>query len=150
MAAGAFTAYSNAVLSLTQGALALSSGTYVMVLLSNAYTPAPNSDTHWSDISANEIATGSGYTQGGVVLSSVTDTLAAGTITFNATPPSWPTFSATFRYAAIVRRAGSSLAGTDPLVCYCDCTGAGSVTGGGGTLTITPNASGILTITHTP
>lgn len=149
MAASAFTAYSNAVLGISKGSFNLSTDTLVMVLLTNSYTPAPNTDTTWTTILANEVATGGGYTAGGVVLS-VTDTLSTATVTFTCTAPTWATFTAVFRYAVIVRRAGGALAGSDLLLCYTDATGGGSITGGGGTLTITPNASGIFTITHTP
>ena len=150
MAAGSFTVYSNAALGMSKGSFNLASDTLVMTLLTSSYTPAPNTDATWTTISANEVSTGSGYTAGGVVLSGVSDTLSSATVTFTCTAPTWASFSAVFRYAVIVRRAGGALAGTDLLLSYCDCSGGGSITGGGGTLTITPNASGIFTITHTP
>lgn len=150
MAAGAFTVYSNGALNMSKAGFNLATDTLVMTLLTNSYTPAPNTDATWTTISANEVATGGGYTAGGVVLSGVTDTLSTATVTFTCTAPTWATFTAVFRYAVIVRRAGGALAGTDLLLCYCDCSGGGSLTGGGGTLTITPNASGIFTITHSP
>jgi hypothetical protein len=153
MAAGSFTVYSNAALNISEGKMNLSSDTFVMVLVGSGYTPAPNTDSTWANVSANEITTGSGYTQGGVVLAGLSDTLSTATVTWTCTAPSWSNFSATFKYAVIVRRAGASLASTDLLVCYCDCnttSGTSTVTGGGGTLTITPNASGIFTVTHSP
>lgn len=151
MAAGAFTVYSNAALGLSNGSFDLASNTLVMVLLSNSYAPNPNSDSTWANASAYEMPTANGYTQGGVALSGVSNTLTGATVTFTATAPSWSGFSATFKYAAIVRRAGSSLAPTDLLLCYCDCnTSGGTLTGDGGALTITPSASGIFTLTHTP
>lgn len=151
MAAGAFIVYSNAALEMSKALFNLSSDTLVMVLLSNSYTPAPNTDHLWSDVSPYELATAGGYTAGGVVLSGVTDTLTGATVTFTCTAPTWAAFSATFAYAAIVRRAGGSLVAGDLLVCYfAAVSGGGTVTGGGGTLTITPNASGIFTITHIP
>lgn len=150
MAAGSFTVYTAAVTEMGNGSFNFSSDTYVMILVTNSYTPAPNTDTHYSDVSANEVSTGSGYTVGGVALSGVSWSASSGTDTFTCTAPTWATFSATFRYAVIVRRGGGSLVSTDLLLCYVDCTGSGSLTGGGGTLTITPNASGIFTGTHSP
>ena len=150
MAAGSFTVYSNGALNLSKAAINLATDTLVMVLVTNAYTPAPNTDALWSAVSANEVATGLGYTAGGVVLAGLSDTLTTATVTFTCTAPTWASFSAVFRYAVIVRRAAGALAAGDLLLTYCDCTGGGSLTGGGGTLTITPNASGIFTITHTP
>lgn len=151
MAAGSFTVYSNAVLSMSKGSFNLSTDTLVMALITSGYTPAPNTDALWSAVSANEVATGAGYTAGGVVLSSVTDTLSSGTVTFTCAAPTWASFSATFKYGVIVRRAGGSLVPGDLLLSYFDAnSGGGSITGGGGTLTITPNASGIFTLTHSP
>jgi hypothetical protein len=150
MAAGSFVVYSNAALEMGNGVFDLNADTYIMALLTNSYTPAPNTDATWADVSADEVASGSGYTAGGVVLSGFASTLSTATVTVTCTAPTWATFSATFRYAVIVRRAGGSVASTDKLLCYVDCTGSGSITGGGGTLTITPNASGLFTITHSP
>jgi hypothetical protein len=151
MAAGAFTLYSKAVLELTKGQINLSADTFVMALLTGSYVPAPNTDALWSDIAANELATGGGYTAGGLVLASETDTETAGVLTFTAASPSWASFSAgPFRYGVIVRRAGGALAGTDLLLCYSDLTGGGTVTGSGGAYTVTISGSGVFQVTHTP
>jgi hypothetical protein len=151
MAAGAFTLYSNAVLEISKGQMNLSSDTFVCTLINNSYTPAPNTDKLWSDVSANELSTGGGYTAGGQALASETDTLATATVTFTATSPSWTSFSAaSFRYAVITRRAGGSLVSGDLLLCYSDLTGSGTISGSGGSFTITVSGSGIFTITHTP
>jgi hypothetical protein len=151
MAAGAFTLYSNAVLNITKGQMNLSSDTFIMALIGNGYTPAPNTDALWSAVSANELASGGGYTQGGVVLASETDTLTTATVTFTAASPSWSSFTAgPFRYAVIARRAGASLVAGDLLLCYSDLSGGGTITGSGGTYTITISASGIFQATHTP
>jgi len=151
LAAGTFTVYSNAALGMSDGSFDLASDTYIMALLSNSYTPAPNTDTHWSDVSTYELTTGSGYTAGGVVLTGVTNTLSTATVTFTCTGPTWATFSATFAYMVIVRRAGGSVSSSDLLLAYCAAvSGGGTVTGGGGTLTITPSGSGIFQITHSP
>lgn len=151
MAASAFTLYSNAVLELTKGQMNLSSDTFIMALINNSYTPAPDTDALWSAVSANELSTASGYTAGGVVLASETDTLTTATVKFTATSPSWTSFSAgPFRYGVIARRAGGSLVSGDLLLCYSDLSGGGTITGSGGTYTITISASGIFQATHTP
>jgi hypothetical protein len=64
---------------------------------------------------------------------------------FNAASPSFASFSATFRYGAILSRAGASLASTDKLLFLADLGGGASTTGGGGTLTITIPTPGIYT-----
>jgi hypothetical protein len=151
MAASAFTLYSNAVLAISKGQMNLSADTFVLVLVGNGYTPNANTDSLWSAVSANELGTSGGYTAGGKVLASVTDTLTSATVTFDAADPSWTTFSAgPFRYAVIVRRASSSLASGDLLLCYSDLTGSGTITGSGGTYTITLSGSGIFAMTHSP
>lgn len=143
--------YSNAVLEITKGQMNLSSDTFVMLLVGNGYTPAPNTDSTYANVSANELASGSGYTVGGVVLASETDTLTTATVTFTATSPSWSSFSAgPFRYAVICRRASGSIASGDLLLCYSDLTGSGTITGTGGTYTITISGSGIFQVTHSP
>jgi hypothetical protein len=151
MAAGAFNLYSNAILELTKGQMNLSSDTFIFALITNSYVPAPNTDALWSAVSANELSTAGGYTAGGVVLASETDALTSGTVTFSAASPSWASFTAgPFRYGVIARRAGGSLVSGDMLLCYTDLTGGGSITGSGGSYTITISGSGIFQITHTP
>lgn len=151
MAAGAWTVYSNAVLGISKGSFNLSTDNYNIILVTNSYTPAPNTDTTYSNVSANELTTSGGYTVGGVTLASTTDTLSTATVTFTSANPSWSSFTAgPFRYGVIVRRAGGSLVSGDLLLCYSDLGGGSSITGAGGTLTVTMNVSGILTITHSP
>jgi hypothetical protein len=151
MAAGAWTVYSNAMLGMSKASFNLSTDTYAITLVTNSYTPAPNTDTLWSSVSANELTTAGGYTAGGIVLASETDTLATATVTFTSASPTWTTFSAgPFRYGVIVRRAGGSLVAGDLLLCYSDLGGGSSITGTGGTFTVTISGSGIFTLTHSP
>jgi hypothetical protein len=143
--------YTKAVQSIMNGSMNLSSDTFVMLLVGSGYTLVPNADHLYSDVSANELATASGYTVGGVALASETVTASGGTVTFTATSPSWSSFSAgPFRYAVICRRAGGSIASGDLLLCYSDLTGGGTITGAGGTYTITISGSGIFQVTHSP
>lgn len=147
MAAGAFTVYGNCKLALTKKLIDLSADTFVMTLVTASYTPSANADSLWSSVSANELSTAGGYTAGGVVLASETDTLTTGTVTWTCTSPSWASFSAgPFRYGVIVRRAGGSLVAGDLLICYSDLGGGSNITGTGGTFTVTISASGIFTV----
>ncbi len=151
MAAGAWTLYSNAVLGMTKGSFNLSADTYVLLLVTNSYTPAPNTDTTYANVSANELTTTGGYTVGGVVLASETDTLTAGVVTFTSANPSWASFTAgPFRYGVICRRGGGSLISGDLLLCYSDLGGGSSITGTNTTLTVSMSGSGIFTVGHTP
>ena len=144
MAAQPFTPYSNAVLELSRGSFDLASDTLAMILATDAYTPSPADDVTYSDVSAFEVPNSA------VTLSGLSDTLTGGTVTFTASPALWEAFTGTFRYAVIVRRDGSSLIPSDLLLCCADCSGGGSITGAGGTLSITPDVSGILTLVHSP
>jgi hypothetical protein len=151
MAAGSWTPYSNAVLNLSKKLIDLSADTFVLALITNSYVPAPNTDALWSAVSANELGTGGGYTAGGVVLGSVTDTLATATVTFTCANPTWATFSAgPFRYGVIARRAGVSLVAGDLLLAYSDLGGGATLTGVGSTFTVTISGSGIIAWTHSP
>ncbi len=151
MAAAAFTLYSNAVLNITKKLVDLSADTIVCTLHTNSYTPAPNTDATWADVSATELSTAGGYTAGGVALSSQSDALSTATVTFTATSPTWAAFSAgPFRYAVLTRRASGSLVSGDKLICYSDLTGSGSISGSGGSFTVTLSGSGFFAATHSP
>lgn len=122
-----------------------------LILVTASYTPAPNTDSTYADVSANELTTSGGYTVGGVALASVTDTLTTATFTFTSASPTWAGFSNTFRYGVIVHTATVAVPiSTDHLLCYSDLGGGSNIVGGGGTLTVTMSGSGILTITHSP
>lgn len=205
MASGPFTMYPQALLEMGNGGFDFAANTFVMILATTSYAPAFATDATYANISANELASGNGYTVGGVALSSVSYTLsnavftgsisgttltvgsltsgtvaigqavvgtgvAAGTVitggsgttwtvnnsqtvastslvssmaVFTAAPPSWASFSGTFRYGAILSRAGASLASTDKLLFLSDLGGGTSITGGSGTLTVTIPTPGI-------
>lgn len=94
--------------------------TIKVTLHTSTYTP--NQDTHdFADDLTNEIANGSGYTTGGVTLTTkaLTYDSATNTVRMDADDVSW-TFSAskTMRYAVIRKDTGT--AGTSPLLGYVD------------------------------
>lgn len=68
--------YANALPQAFAKNINLTSDTLKMALLGSGYTPNLLTDIHWSDISAHEV-TGTGYSAGGVGLTSVTLTLTA-------------------------------------------------------------------------
>lgn len=70
MATGTGEFYHNAIAQAFAGNIK-TSDTLKMILLGSGYTPNLDSNVHYSDISANELSTGSGYTAGGASLSSV-------------------------------------------------------------------------------
>lgn len=89
-----------------------------------------------------------------MVLTGVSASLNAGKVTINTGSAAWSNFSASFRYAYIIQRAGASLASTDKLVGHID---ANTSLAAGTNLTFATAtsltidlASGMITDTHTP
>lgn len=148
MAVGSFTLYSNALQEMTTGSFDLPVDNYRMVLMGNTYVPQPNVDTNWGDISAAELPSNGGYTQGGILIQNMTSTQSDGVVTVTCNPVVWSAFTAMFYYAVIVRQAGVALVASDLLLCYFSTNGG--IGGDGGLMTVTPSASGLFTITHTP
>jgi hypothetical protein len=135
---------------LAEGTIDLDTDTIKVALVTSAY--APNTSTHdrRSNFSANELATGSGYTSGGSALSGVAVTRAALVTTMDADDLSFAASGGTigpFRYAVLyanVTRNGI----TDPLIGYVtlDSAPADVSIASGNTLTIQWATAGILTV----
>jgi hypothetical protein len=150
MTAGPWTVYDNAVLGITEGLFNLNTNKFAMILMGQAYMPTVATDTKYSDISAFELPTANGYTVGGVIIPQTSEVLVADAVTLSGSAATWANFSAQFRWAVIVRQAGNSLAPTDLLLCYSDCTGASALSQGAGPLTIMADPTPIITFTHQP
>lgn len=151
MAAGSVTVYTNGVLLMGEKQFNFSTDTYDYVLCTSSYTPAPDSDSTYANVSTYELTTGGGYTSGGTVLSGSTWSQSGSTLTFTASNISYTSSTITAKYIVVLQRAGGSLASTDKLVAYCDLnSGGGSVSSSSGTFAINWNASGLFTITHSP
>lgn len=149
MAAGAWKVYGEAVEALVEGGIDLNTDNFRMALVTSSYTPNQNTHDTWSDVSANEVANGNGYTTGGAA---VTVTGQANTnlvYTWDIADVSWASSTITAKYAVIVRSAnGTSLQASDLLVCYCDLDeGGGSLSTTSGTFQVTISASGVFTVT---
>lgn len=121
------------------------SDTIKVALLTSSYTP--NQDTHdyFDDVSANEV-TGTGYTSGGITLTSKTVTYDSGSnvIVLDAADVTWSSSTITARYAVIYDDSGAS-AGTKALIGYVDFGSDQSSTNGN--FTITWDSTGIVRIT---
>lgn len=126
-----------------------------MILTTSAQdlTAGLNTLDTYSDLT-NEVATGGGYTAGGVSLGTPTVTHAAGTVTFDTpTDASWASSTITARYAVIVRdgNADGTLAAGDLLFArsILDTTGGGegtNVSTTNGTFAVNFHANGIATL----
>lgn len=143
MAVGTFTLYSAAVLGISTGTIDLDSNPMTMALLTSAYTP---SDAHavWSDVSANQVATGNGYT-GPVAITNQKCVLSGATVTFSSDPVVWSNATFTAKYGVIFTSSNA-------LVGYVDLSsGGGSVTGQGGQFSVSGDpTAGWFTLQHTP
>ena len=124
--------------------------TFKLTLHTSVMAPAPATMEVYADLT-NELATANGYTVGGLALTGVTLAQAAGVVKFTSAAavftaaggsiPAW-------RYG-VVRAVGTFNGKIDPIVAYFlgDSTPADiPPTTAGNTLTVTPNAAGMLTV----
>lgn len=108
---------------------------------------APNFDTHdfRNDILAE--VSGTGYTAGGNTMTTTEITLSSGVLTWDAADFSWPTSTITSAMALVLYTNVGSAA-TDQLILLLDFVTA--VSSSAGTLAVTINASGLMTLDYTP
>lgn len=154
MAAGAFTFGNLMKLNFFNATnlLAANTANFKMALVSSTWTPNTFTNEVWADISANEISALNGYTAGGESLTGVLLYQTSGTVKFTSNAVSWSASGGSipaWRYG-VVYYSGTLNAKVNPVVGYFlgDSTPADvPATTSGNTLTITPNASGILSAT---
>ena len=107
----------------------------------------PNFDTHdfRADITAE--VTGTGYTSGGVAITTTEITLASGVLTFDGADVSWSSSTIANAMAAVGYTNVSGTA-TDQLIWLSDFVSAASSSSG--TFTVQWSGSGIFTLDYTP
>ena len=126
----------------------LESETAVKVLMvTDSETPDFNADNFRDDVTANEVS-GTGYSAGGVVITSTELTVAAGVLTYDAGDASWSSSTISNAMAGVgyFVRGGADTA--DELLFLSDFVTAASTSNG--TFLIQWNASGIFTVDFTP
>jgi hypothetical protein len=132
-------------LDLANGVHNLGSDTFKVALIDNTTVPtAADATPRWADYSANEVS-GTGYTAGGYTLTGVSTSEAAGVTTFDDTGNVlWSQNAAgpTDIYWAVLYNDSAS---ADQAIGFLDMGGAVSLVDGD--VSITWNASGILTVT---
>lgn len=150
MAAGAFVFFDKAILNCFNATNLLSSAnTFKLSLHTSSWVPSLSGDEVYADVD-NELATGNGYTSGGITLANDALTQTGGVTKFTADSAVWTATGGSipaWRYG-IVRASGTLSGKVDPLVGYFLGDSAPAdvpATTVGNTLTFTPNASGILT-----
>lgn len=124
---------------------------FKLSLHTSAWVPNNATNEVFADCT-NELATGFGYTAGGVTLGTDVLSQTAGVVKFTADVAAWVAAGGSipaWRYA-VIRAIGTLNGKVDPIVGYFlgDATPADvPATTVGNSLTVTPNASGFLTVT---
>lgn len=140
MTAGTFTLYNHVAESIADGSIDLDNDSFKIALLDSGHTPNL-ANTQWSDVSADEVANGNGYTTGGGVLDNVTWTRSSGVATFDSDDEVWTASGGSIaaRYAVIYDDTHAS----DLLIGYVllDVTPADLTATDGNTMTVGPHAS---------
>jgi len=106
------TAYDHLWKLLSTGGIDLDTDTLKVALVTSSYTPNTAHD-EWADVSANEVATGNGYTTGGATLSN--PVVTNNNIDYDDVV--WTALTKNFRYA-VIYKSGSGGGLTNPLICY--------------------------------
>jgi ABC-type lipopolysaccharide export system ATPase subunit len=83
------------------GTVDLTNANIKLALLTKDYTP--NLDTHdvWADVSANEVATGNGYTTGGAAVTGLSVTRSGSVVTWDAADVQFVALTKTFKYGIL-------------------------------------------------
>ena len=154
MAAGAFVTPDLAKLIFfsATGLLQATAANYRLALVTSSWTPNNTTDEVWSVASGNEIANGNGYTTGGINPGSITLNQTSGTVKFTGNAVVWTASGSGIPAwrRMVLYYLGTLNGKVNPIVAHAlgDSTPADiPLTTSGNTLTITPNASGILTAT---
>jgi hypothetical protein len=152
MASGAFIFPDKAKLNMFSATDLLNpANTFKITLHTSAWVPAPSTNEVFADVT-NELATGFGYTAGGITLAANSLTQTGGVVKFTSGAAQWTAAGGSippWRYG-VVRASGTLNAKVDPIVGYFlgDSTPADvPATTAGNTLTIAPNAAGIASAT---
>lgn len=152
MASGAFIFPDKAKLNMFSATDLLNpANSFKITLHTSAWVPANSTDEVYADLT-NELATGFGYTNGGLALTGVALTQTAGVVKFTSAAAVWTASGGSIPVwrRAVVRAVGTLNGKVDPIVGHFlgDSTPADvPATTSGNTLTITPNASGIMSAT---
>jgi hypothetical protein len=132
--------------------LGANTSNFKLALVSSSWTPSTSGDEVWADASTNEISAGNGYSAGGGTLSGVALTQTSGTVKFTASAFVWTASGGNIPAwrRGVVYYSGTLNSKVNPIVGHFlgDSTPADvPATTSGNTLTVTPNASGILSAT---
>ncbi len=125
---------------IADGTIDLENANISLALVTSSYTPSI-AHTIWADVSANEVATGSGYSTGGTALTTPSVTA----VRWDADDVTFSSLTKTFRYGVIYINATVNSI-VKPLIAYIlfDTTPADTVIAGND-FTVQWDATGIMT-----
>lgn len=153
MASGAFIFPDKAKLNFFSATNLIGANTanFKLALIASGWTPANSTDEVFADVT-NELSTANGYTAGGIALTSVALTQTSGTVKFTSAAAVWTAAGGSIAAwrRGVVYYLGTLNGKVNPIVGHFlgDSTPADiPATTVGNTLTVTPNASGILSAT---
>lgn len=117
------------------------------LMVTDSETPDFSADNFRDDVTANEVS-GTGYSAGGIALTSTEITISSGVLTYDAADPSWSSSTISNAMAGVgyFVRGGADTA--DELLFLLDFVTAASTTNG--TFLVQLNAAGIFTVDFTP
>lgn len=153
MAAGAFIFPDKAKLNFFSATdlMAGTSTNYRLALIASGWTPANSTDEVFADVT-NELSTANGYTAGGITLTGISLTQTSGVVKFTFTAPTWTASGGSIAAwrRGVVYYLGTLNSKVNPILGHFlgDSTPLDiPATTVGNTLTVTPNASGVLSAT---
>lgn len=132
--------------------LSATAANFRLALVSSAWTPNNATDELWSVASGSEIANGNGYTTGGATPATISLTQTAGTVKFTwSTPVVWTASGSGIPAwrRMVLYYLGTLNGKVNPILSHAlgDSTPADiPLTTAGITITITPGASGVITL----
>ncbi|MCV6825990.1 MULTISPECIES: hypothetical protein [Halocynthiibacter] len=146
MAADDFFVFAHALEEIHKGNVDFENDSFRMVLVADSYTPNQLTDDAWSDISADEVANGGGYSTNGETLA-VTVSRSGNIVTVDCDNQVWSSATITAKYAVIVRDADANgtLAASDLPISFVDLLpSGGSASSTNGDFSVTINANGVF------
>ncbi len=146
MATGTVKWYGNVPQAFFNKEIDLLSDAIMVALTTSTYVPAQDTDDYFDDVT-NEFGTAGGYTAGGQQIANDTLTYTSGTnvMKYDGDDMAWTSSTIANARVAVIYDSTPGTAATDPLIGYC--VFSADVSTSAGTLAITWDAAGILTLT---
>jgi hypothetical protein len=142
MASGAFVVLDRAKEKILRATIDLDTDSIKAALATASWSPTAayagtSTDARYADIGAAEVASGAGYTTGGVALTGVTLTRTGGSNVYTSNPVTWNSATFTAKYIVLYDNTTTN----KDIIGYAELESGSTVSPSNGTLTYTPNAT---------